>query len=182
MDYQKKDVLLKNGRTCTIRRGEEADAALLLSYQLRTAEETPYLTRTPEESAMTLEEAREIILEKNGEDDCLNLLAFIDGRHAGNCAFNPADDGSLLRHRCSIGIALYREFWGMGVGTALMEEILRTAKAAGYERAELEVISGNRPAIALYRKFGFVSTGTIPEAIKYQDGSYADFLFMTKRL
>ena len=182
MDYQEKTILLKNGRRCTIRRGEESDAEILLAYQKITAAETPWLTRTPEESVMSLDEEREVIREKNGEDDTLNLLAFVDGCHAGNCAFNPADDGSLLSHRCCIGIALYRKYWGMGIGTVLMEEILQAAKAAGYERAELEVVSANEPAAALYRKLGFETTGRIPEAMKYKDGTYADFLFMTKRL
>ena len=182
MEYTQKNVTLKNGRGCTIRRGEETDAELLLAYLRATAAETPYLTRTPEESDIPLEEERAIIREKNEEDGVLNLLAFVDGRHAGNCAFNPADDGSQTRHRCCIGIALYREFWGMGIGTVLMEEILAAAKAAGYERAELEVVSANAPAVALYRKFGFETTGTVPEAVKYKDGTYADFLFMTKRL
>lgn len=182
MDYHEKTVLLKNGKICTIRRGKESDAELLIEYLKVTAAETPYLTRTLDECDIPLEEEREIIREKNKADDALNLLAFVDGRHAGNCAFNPADDGSMLSHRCCIGIALCREFWGMGIGSALMEEILCAAKAAGYERAELEVVSDNEPAIALYRKFGFETMGTIPEGIKYKDGTYADFLFMTKRL
>ena len=50
------------------------------------------------------------------------------------------------------------------------------------EQAELEVVSANAPAIALYRKLGFETTGTIPRAFKYQDGSCADFLFMVKNL
>ena len=70
----------------------------------------------------------------------------------------------------------------MGIGTALLSEILTAAKAAGYEQAELEVVSTNVPAIVLYKKLGFEVTGTTPRALKFQDGTYADFLLMTKRL
>ena len=70
----------------------------------------------------------------------------------------------------------------MGVGTALLGEILRCAKIAGFEQAELEVVSTNAPAIGLYKKLGFASTGTIPRAFRYRDGTYADFLFMVKKL
>lgn len=87
-----------------------------------------------------------------------------------------------MRHRCTVGISLYREFWGMGIGTALMGEILAGAKAAGYEQAELEVVSANVAAIRLYQKLGFEITGTLPWAFKYKDGSYADFLLMVKKL
>ena len=70
----------------------------------------------------------------------------------------------------------------MGIGTALMGELLRCAGDAGFEQMELEVVSANEAAVGLYRKFGFEATGTVPHAFRYQDGTYADFLFMVKRL
>ena len=182
MEYTEKTVKLKNGKTCFLRRGEEADAAMLVDYLKATAGETPYLMREPEEVQLTAEEEWDLIREKNSEERTLNLLAFVDGEHAGNCAFNPVSERSRARHRCTVSIALYRKFWGMGIGTALLGEILDMAKSAGYEQAELEVVSANAPALALYRKLGFETVGTIPRAMKYRDGSYADFLFMVKTL
>ncbi len=44
----------------------------------------------------------------------------------------------------------------------------------GFEQLELAVISGNTRAMSLYEKFGFELVGTIPNAIKYKDGTYAD--------
>lgn len=79
-------------------------------------------------------------------------------------------------------ITLYQKFCGMGIGTALLREILTAAKAAGYEQAELEVVSTNAPAVGLYRKLGFEDVGTMPRALKYQDGTYADFLLMARTL
>ena len=182
MEYTEKTVTLKNGKTCLLRRGEEEDAAMLVDYLKATAGETPYLTREPEEVRTSLEEEVEFIRRKQDEERTLNLLAFVDGEHAGNCAFNPVSERSRTRHRCTVGIALYRKFWGMGIGTALLGEILDMAKSAGYEQAELEAVSANEPAIALYRKFGFETTGTVPRAFRYGDGTYADFLFMVKTL
>ena len=182
MDYTPKEILLKNGKTCLLRRGEEQDAELLIEYLKATAGETRYLTREPEEIILTVEEERDIIREKNSADRVLNLLAFVDGEHAGNCGVNPVSGHGRARHRCTVGIALYKKFWGLGLGTALLGEIPHIAKAAGYEQAELKVVSANEAAIALYRKLGFEATGTIPRVMKYRDGTYADFLFMVKRL
>lgn len=182
MDYPGKTIPLKNGKSCLIRRGEERDAEILMKHWEITAGETRNLTRELSEDDLTVEEQRALIREKNGEENVLNLLAFVDGQHAGNCAFNPVEDSLRMRHRCAVGIALYQKFCGMGIGTALLSEILAAAKAAGYERAELEAVSTNAPAIGLYKKLGFEVIGTMPQALRYQDGTYADFLLMTKRL
>lgn len=182
MDYQKKTVLLKNGRTCLLRLAEDSDAEMLLDYLKATSGETPYMIREPEEVRTSVEEEVDFIRRNRENPRALHLLAFADGVFAGCCSFAPVSERNRMRHRCSVGISLYRAFWGLGIGTALIGEILAGAKAAGFEQAELEVVSVNAPAIGLYRKLGFETTGTIPHAFRYRDGSYADFLFMVKRL
>ena len=151
MEYTEKTVTLKSGRTCLIRRPEEADAEALLEYLKTTAGETPYLIRGPEEVRTSLEEEVEFIRRNRDDPRGLMLLAFVDGQLAGPCSFAAVNNRNRTRHRCAVGIALYQKFWGMGIGTALLGEILDMAKSAGYEQAELEVVSANAPAAALYR-------------------------------
>ena len=182
MNYQGKTVLLKNGKTCLLRLAEESDAEMLLEYLKATSAETPYMIREPEEVRTSVEEEVEFIRRNRENPRALFLTAFVDGRLAGSCSFAGSSERHRMQHRCTVGISLYRAFWGMGIGTALMSEILAGAKAAGFEQAELDVVSANAPAIALYKKLGFEATGTIPRAFKYRDGSYADFLFMVKEL
>ena len=182
MEYASKEVLLKSGKTCLLRLAEESDAETLLEYLKVTSGETPYMVREPEEVRTSVEEEVEFIRKNRENPWALHLLAFADGVLAGSCSFAGNSERIRMRHRCTVGISLYRAFWGMGIGTALLGEILDMAKSAGYEQAELEVVSANRPAAALYRKFGFETTGTMPRVMKYGDGTYADFLFMVKTL
>lgn len=182
MEYTAKQAALKDGRTCTIRRPEAADAEELLRQQRRTSGETPYLIVEPEEIDWTQEEQAGRIRRWNAAPDKLRLIAEVDGTLAGAAIVYGAGVQSRLRHRCSVDITLCRDFWGMGIGTILLGELLCAAKAAGYEQAELEVVSTNAPAVGLYKKLGFEAVGTIPRAMKYRDGSYADFLFMVKPL
>ena len=44
------------------------------------------------------------------------------------------------------------------------------------------IVSDNEKAIKMYESFGFVATGKRPHAWKYEDGTYADMLFMIKPL
>lgn len=64
----------------------------------------------------------------------------------------------------------------------MIEVALERAKEAGYEQAELEVIAGNERAISLYKQLGFEEFGVFPDNIKYKDGSYADAVWMMKKL
>ena len=174
MEYAEKRVVLKNGMTCAIRRPEATDAEELLRYQKETSGETPYLVTGPEDIDWTAERQIRRIESWNSAPDRLRLVAEIDGALAGAA--------SRVRHRCSVDITLYQKFCGIGVGTLLLGELLSAASAAGYEQAELDVVSSNAPATGLYRKMGFEAVGTIPHALKYADGSYADFLLMVKSL
>lgn len=182
MEYTSKEALLKNGKTCLLRLAEESEAEMLLEYLKATSAETPYMIREPEEVRSSVEEEVEFIRKIREDPRALMVSAFVDGELAGSCSFAGSSERVRMQHRCNVGISLYREFWGMGVGTALMGEILAGAKTAGFEQAELEVVAANVPAIGLYKKMGFETTGTIPRAFKYRDGTYADFLVMVKNL
>lgn len=181
-DYTSKTVLLKNGKPCLLRLAEEKDAEMLLDYLRVTSGETPFMGREPEEVRTDLSEEVEFLRKNRENPRALHLLAEADGAFAGSCSFAAVSERYRARHRCRVGISLYRDFWGMGIGSALMGEILDQAKAAGFEQAELEVVSTNAAAIALYQKMGFQTTGAVPHAFKYRDGSYADFLTMVKVL
>ena len=182
MEYAEKRMALKNGKSCVIRRPEAADAERVLRYQRETGGETRYLAAGREDIDWTAEEQAGRIRRWNAAPDKLRLMAEVDGELAGVAIVYGSGGQRRLRHRCEVDITLYRKFWGMGIGTALLDELLAAAGYAGYEQAELTVVSGNAPAIALYRKLGFETVGTIPRAMKYSDGSYADFLLMVKPL
>ena len=110
------------------------------------------------------------------------LIATIDGKHIGNCSLRSLGDFKRYAHRCEVAIALYQEFCGIGIGSQMLKTVLNVAKKSGYEQAELEVVSSNTPAIALYENLGFQKYGTLPNNMKYADGTYASTDWMMKKL
>ena len=64
------------------------------------------------------------------------------------------DYGHIDDETPSLAIALYKEYRGMGIGTALLQELLAFLKAQGYSRVSLSVQKANQ-AVNLYRRAGF---------------------------
>lgn len=181
MIFTPKTVFDKQGREITLRSAGPEDAEALLEYLKTTAGETPFLVREPDEVTLTVPEERELLAKKEAAENELMLLAICSGKHAGNAAFS-SPERRRFSHRCSVAIALYREFWGAGIGEILLRAVLDEAAACGCEQAELEVAADNERAIALYKKLGFEIYGRQPRSMKYADGSYTDFLWMMKPL
>ncbi len=176
------EVTDKLGRTIVLRSAEVTDGAALVEYLKVTTSETPFLIREPEEVTLTIEQ-EEVFIQKCIDDEKgLMLVAIMDGEYIGNCSLNGLLPYKRYAHRCDIVIALYQKYCGAGIGELMMNTVLSIAKELGYEQAELEVIADNTAAIHLYQKLGFQEYGRVPNNMKYQNGTYADAIWMMKCL
>lgn len=134
------------------------------------------------EITITLDQEENFLKAKELDEGELMLVAFDGERHIGNCSVSRIGSQKRYSHRCSVAIALYKEYCGMGIGRKMLELVLAAAKDMGYEQAELEVVSDNVRALSLYESLGFVRYGTLPDNMRYNDGSYADCYWMMKKL
>lgn len=182
MKFDELKVTDKTGQNVIFRSAEKSDAESLLEYLRITASETPYLIREPEEINLSIEQEEMFIQGIGNSERELMLVATVDGKHIGNCSLMSKGNFKRYRHRCEVAIALYKEYWGRGIGKMMLETILNAAKEFGYEQAELEVVANNENAIALYEKLGFEKYGCFPNNMKYSDGEYADACWMMKKL
>ncbi len=172
----------KTGAQIELRNAEEPDAQDLIEYLKDTTAETPFLIREPDEVTLTLEQEKTFIRSRIDAERELLMVALADGKYIGNCSLMSIGSYRRYAHRCEVAIALYQEFCGRGIGKIMLKTLLQVAKETGYEQAELEVMSANESAIALYEKLGFKKYGTFPTNMKYQDGHYDDAFWMMKRL
>ena len=77
-----------------------------------------------------------------------------------------------------LGMLVSREWRGRGVGTALVAAAIEWARAHDLHKLTLSVFPHNQPAIALYRKFGFVEEGLRTKQIRRRNGELWDLLEM----
>lgn len=173
---------LRDGATLVIRSLEKRDAAATVFCFRKVAGETGFLLRETDECGVTIAQEEETIVRK-AESSRETLLGVFDGEELiGMAGLNAVGSLSRVRHRASVGVSLVKAYWGRGIGTAMMRALISLAKEAGYEQLELDVVEGNERAAVLYEKLGFETIGRIPHAMKYRDGSYADFLLMMMNL
>lgn len=170
-----------NGRKLVLRNAEEDEAEMLLKYLKQVYAETPFLIQEPDEITFTIDDEKKYIKENNDSDSDLLIIGMLDGKHVGNCSL-MGNHARRLKHRTSLGIVLYLEYTGLGIGRIMIEEVCKIAKDNGIEQVELEVAANNRNAISLYEKLGFKKIATLPNNMKYSDGTYTDVHFMVKYL
>lgn len=164
----------------TIRETQPDDAAAVVAYIKAIAGEPGInIPLTPEEFAYTPETEREFIEATLASPYRLMLVAVDDtGAIIGELSLNGSPR-KALRHGVELGMTVRQDWRGQGVGSALMHRAITWAQTGGViKRIQLHVYARNAPAIALYRKFGFVEEGRRRAAI-YQDGVYLDDLIMT---
>lgn len=171
------------GHKLVIRCAEKDDAAVMIPYLKRVCGETRFLLREADECMdLTIEQEAGFINNHNESERACLLIAELDGEYVGNASFDTAGRSRRTFHRAEIGIALYLDYTGMGIGSLLFAELLDAIEKCDFEQAELTVVGGNERAIHMYRKFGFVECGRILNANKYDDGTYADDIKMVKIL
>ena len=158
-----KIVTLKDGRTCLLRNGVASDGQAVLDVFNWTHDETDYLLKT--DSTNTVE-----------------IIAVVDGVVAGTAGIDALGMMDKIKHRAVFGIAITKEFWGLGIGKSLMEACIECAREAGYLQLELEVVAENERAVEMYKRAGFIEYGRNPKAFRLRTGEYQELIDMRLEL
>lgn len=181
MIFEEKTIILKDGRTAILKSPCVEDAEKLLNYIKKSCSETDFLARYPEEWTTTIGQEEGWVNRLRSSPDTLAITCYVDGAVAGNCEISFRN-GIKTSHRATIAIAILKDCWGIGIGSAMFEELVAAAQNRGTEIMELEFIEGNERAKHLYEKFGFRVVSERPNAFKLKDGTYLSEIYMQKYL
>ena len=147
-----------------IERATCADAAELLQYLKQIGGETDNLSFGSEGLPFTPESEAAYLDQIENSCDDIMLIARENGKIVGSASLNRLP--RRMCHRGEVSVSVLREYWNKGVGSLLMEEIIRFAAINSFEVIDLQVRSDNIAAIHLYEKFGFIKIGTHPNCFK----------------
>ena len=181
MKYEQK-VMLKNGKEALIRNCTGADGSAVLDVFTLAHEQTDYLLSYPDEKSFDAEQEAGDLEEKMNSPDEIELAAIIDGKIAGIAGIGAVGRKYKVRHRAEFGVSVLKEYWGLGIGRALMDACIKCAKEAGYAQLELTVVGENTRAIALYQKEGFVEYGRNPKGFNSRISGFQEVVYMRLEL
>ncbi len=144
---------LKNGHELIIRKVTVEDANEIVMLVKKVMGEVSFFPKESGEFDLTAEDEAEYI-----KNTSLFLVAEIYGKIVGSTTLQK---GSTKRtsHVADFGITILKEYSGLKIGTLLVEEVIKWCKENQVEKIELDVFEENTPAIALYKKFGFIEEG-----------------------
>lgn len=164
----------------TIREAQPEDAENILKMMHKVASETDFLVMDEVGLSIPVAFFKEQISQLQERMNYLLLIA-LDNEQVIGAASIRASDEKKLSHIGELGISVLKEYWSLGLGSFLMEELICWAQENDQlYRLELDVQSRNQRAVHLYKKFGFSVEAVKKRGARGEDGRFLDVLLMSK--
>ncbi|MHA2191353.1 MAG: N-acetyltransferase family protein [Candidatus Thorarchaeota archaeon] len=167
---EEQSIKVKDGREVTLRLLLSDDKEQLLDMFTNMSEEALMWSNPPYDED-------KINRWMSGVGTGLSLVAVFESRIIGVSAVyqfpRPREKGLG-----GMMIYILQDFHGVGLGTAMTENLLTLAKNKGLHRIGLEVVEDNEAAVRLYKKLGFEIEGVLKDAYYGSDGKYHNLFAM----
>lgn len=165
-----------NGRVI-IRKAVKSDAKALIDYLNVIGGQSDFLTFGQGEFKKSIKQVEQSIENCIKKNNSLLIIAEINGNIVGNLDFS-AGITPRIAHVGEFGVSVLKRYWGKGIGEALIKYLIEYSKKLGIIRKiNLRVRIDNMPAIALYKKLGFIQEGIIRRDF-FINGKFYDCLVM----
>jgi RimJ/RimL family protein N-acetyltransferase len=169
----------KHGKTYELRNFIPADAEALQNFFHQSALDTTH-TLHYKESPISIAKLQERIKRSLESPSDLFIGVFEQGNIIGQLYFRVSHpDHPWVKHIGEFGMTVLKDYWGQGIGTALLRQMEKFATSIGVSRIEAKVRTANEQAISLYKKFGYQIEGHRKKAALIS-GSFEDEFFIAK--
>src|SRR5690349_905564 len=153
------DVVVRDGSTVSVRLAEERDVPALLQLLQSLSTQSLYY-RFHSLPALSTSDVCALI---DVDRKATTLIAESGGRVLAFASYHPqlADP-----HRAEVSFAVSDAVQGHGIGTRLLEQLAKVARAAGITTFDAHVLAVNRQMMDVFRHSGFTET------VRLEGGTY----------
>ncbi len=171
-----KEIELKNGDRLFIAKAQKEDAKGIIEYLNIVGGESDNLLFGKNEFKMAVEQEKNYLDSLESLPTSIMLCGKIGGKIASVCSIS-APSRERIAHTSEMAVSVKKEYWGMGIATAMMSELIDFARQTSkIEIIHLGVRAQNKNAIHLYKKFGFEEIGIYKNFFKIDDRYYDEIL------
>ncbi len=163
-----------------IREATPEDAEEMIIFLNQVGKESDNLMHGKDGFHVPIEGVRRRLAMLSDSDNSIVIVAVLNSKIIARAELDGYPN-MRMHHRAKFSIAVKKDYWNKGIGTAMMNTILESAKTMQLKIIELEVVADNFAGIALYKKMGFETIGTYKN-YWCVDGTYKDALIMQKCL
>lgn len=153
------ETILKDGRLLVLRKSRVSDAQRILEYlNLVGGESDNLMFGKDGYRSLTIAQEAEYLEKQNSSPNTLSMVGVVGGKIVSLSQIR-GESPQRAAHNFQLSITVLKAFWGLGIGSAAMAEMIRFARERGAKAVHLGVRAGNDVAIRMYEKFGFKSVG-----------------------
>lgn len=171
----------KSGSMYDLRSVIPEDSQALQSFFYQCALESTHTLHYKEKNipVSKLEESSKKALESPND---LSLGVFDNGKIIAHLSFRVTHpEHPWVKHIGEFGMIVLKDYWGQGIGSALLEQIEKFAKSIGVTRIEAKVRTSNERGVALYKNAGYQIEGSRKRAALI-NGAYEEEFYIAKLL
>jgi len=158
-----------------IERANKDDAASIIEYLNQVGGESDNLLFGKDEIQITIEEEKGFIERMNQSSNSILLLGKVNGKIVSIGSLS-GKGRKRIAHRGEVALSVSKEYWGLGFGTKVLEELIIYANHKEINVIELTVKADNEAGIHLYEKLGFKKIGYYEKYFKIEDKYYDAYL------
>lgn len=156
----------------TVREAIPSDGAEILKTLKIIGSETSFLVMDEKGLLLSTDEMAHNLAELYDSSNNVLLVALVDERIVGTASVKASDSGRM-EHIGEIGISILKDYWGLGLGHLMLEELIQWAQESGViRRLELTVQERNQRAVKLYEKMGFATETIMERGAKTDEGVF----------
>ncbi|MCX0410950.1 GNAT family N-acetyltransferase [Clostridium perfringens] len=172
-----KSITLKDSKKLILRKPLEYDAENIIKYLNTVDSESNNLLFGKGEFPLTVEQEKAYISRINQSSNFFMVIGTINNEIV-SVAQLSSPNMKRISHNSEIVLSVRKDYWNIGIGSAVMEELIKFAKdKESIKTISLGVREYNVNAIKLYEKYGFKKIGIHKNYFNIE-GSYYDEILM----